>query len=576
MILNSLKPFLTALILISFSTPMSAETIDFDASPEDDNDTTIGEGDFDADVGGDLDVVDGGSGDGSGDSGGGSGNDDVSEPGDGGEDSGGGSGDGSGGTTVPVAFVCDGEAYTVRDTPADLYIIDQNVDPFLFVPIKTPIVNEGINNIGYRLVDNLLYGVKVQSGTNNVNLGLVKIDSAGNVFDVTTQFTSGTYAGQPLQNFPQIFAAGDIDTEKDVMYLNHYSLQNNFLEVDLATGDITQKFFILPNPFTGKTHTGKTIADWAVNPVNGKLYGADGNRCVNGFAAVYELDPVALTVTSLGGVSGLPCGNHSSPAYGGSWFDAQGNFFAYQNGPDIIYKVDLASKQVVGSHLGDTGGSNNNDAAACAAGVPLIDKFYTYTNNNWEPVCIDEQTIDGETACFEYEAANLDSGAVFADELPTNTDGEYVLYGKELGKKTAITPGQYIAVSEITNLKAQDIWVKEDFSDCVDVDGIGLVNPNKVPGGVQVVLIDPDGYVDPIDGDLANGIGGSIQLESDYALIHVQDVPVDYTVRVMVKFQPFSDLGMIGRNCTNHEILLNADGEEIGRSSAVLVVEPKP
>jgi len=171
--------------------------------------------------------------------------------------------------------------------------------------------------------------------------------------------------------------------------------------------------------------------------------------------------------------------------------------------------------------------------------------------------------------CVEYRLPNiyLDDD-IFAELLAQNAAGEFVLLGKQLKKKTVITPGQYIAVSNIEITQDQDVLVREDFSDCLD---IGTVNPFKAPGGVQVVLVDASGDVYDIVGDLVNGNGGSIDLQPTYADVYVENVPAGSTLRVMVKFQPLDELGMIGRSCTNYEILLD---ENIS-ASAVLTVEPK-
>ena len=91
--------------------------------------------------------------------------------------------------------------------------------------------------------------------------------------------------------------------------------------------------------------------------------------------------------------------------------------------------------------------------------------------------------------------------------------------------------------------------------------------------GVQVVLIDPDGNVHDIDDDLAAGIGGFIELTESDALVFVEEVPAGSTLRVMVKFQPSDALGIIGLSCTNHEILLDENGDEIRRASADLTIQ---
>ena len=88
-----------------------------------------------------------------------------------------------------------------------------------------------------------------------------------------------------------------------------------------------------------------------------------------------------------------------------------------------------------------------------------------------------------------------------------------------------------------------------------------------------MVLIDPDGNVHDIDDDLAAEIGGYIELTENDAWVFVEDVAAFSTLRVMVKFQPSDELGIIGNECINHEIVFDEAGDEIRRASAGLIIE---
>jgi len=207
----------------------------------------------------------------------------------------------------------------------------------------------------------------------------------------------------------------------------------------------------------------------------------------------------------------------------------------------------------------------------CEILVPTIDKFYTYTNNNWDYRCAEFDPLSG--ACIEYRLPNVGmDDDIFAPELPMDSE-TFLLYGDEKGKKTVVTPGQYFAVSVVDVPDERDIRVVEDFSDCTD---IGEVSPNKVPGGVQVVLIDSNGDVHDIDDDLAAGIGGSIDLGAGSAIVHVEDVPAGSQLRVLVKFQPSEEKGIIGSECTNSELLVDEAGEVISEATADLQIVQKP
>ena len=205
-----------------------------------------------------------------------------------------------------------------------------------------------------------------------------------------------------------------------------------------------------------------------------------------------------------------------------------------------------------------------------------IEKFYTYTNNNWDLVCTEyvdvivEDVVVGQE-CVAFREANINTEDVFALPLP-DTDGTYELLGDEKRKKTVVNPGQYIQATTITVPTEQTVWFEEDVSSCSD---IGTINPNKVPGGVQVVRIDTDGNVFDIDDDLVLGIGGSLSLDGTIVSVHVDDVPAGDTIRVMVKFQPSDALDIIGNECTLTANLLDTDDNNIGSATANLIIIQK-
>ena len=191
---------------------------------------------------------------------------------------------------------------------------------------------------------------------------------------------------------------------------------------------------------------------------------------------------------------------------------------------------------------------------ADAACVPIITKYYTYTNNDFE-------------------------NNLFAPNLPTNGDGDFILEGKlTTGKnpKTTVTPGQYFAVSKVEVVEGQTVWIEEDFEECIP---IGDVNPRTGKGGVQVVLEDPQtGILTPIHGPLWDGIGGSIVLGATSAEVHIDDVPDNTNVYVLVKFQPKSTVvpPLIGTECENFERLFDSDMNLLNEASATLLVVQKP
>jgi hypothetical protein len=460
----------------------------------------------------------------------------------------------------PVPFECTGDAYTVRTSHAELFRIDQSVMPFVFDqmgpalqgPFGTggALIDIQANNLGYDTIENILWAVAMPV-SGNFNYGLIKIDSTGKVFPVASALPRNTR-----------YLAGDVSTDGMFLYINNYGTSANMQVVDLDTAIVTQL------PLIGGP---VNVGDWAYNPIDGKLYGAVGLGATNTTGAtVHRLDPDTGVISLVGAPPGLPLASGGDAQYyGGAWFNEFGRLFLYRNS-DYIYEIDLSVPEIVEEFPGDAGSSQLNDAAACSAENPTVNKFYTHTNNDWSDRCASYFIVDDTCETYRLPNTYLDDD-IFANPLDQIND-EFVLFGQVNGKKTVVTPGQYIAVSNIKVITEQDVWVVEDFSDCTD---IGSVNPFKVPGGVQVVLIDANGDVYDIDDDLALGIGGFIELTDDYALVHVDAVPAGSTLRVMVKFMPDRKVN-IGDSCTNHEILFDEypddPGVEIKRASAVLTI----
>ncbi len=244
-----------------------------------------------------------------------------------------------------------------------------------------------------------------------------------------------------------------------------------------------------------------------------------------------------------------------------------------------IIPYDLLGNQLGPAHL-PFGALPNTIDGGVFRGESIqrqVEKIITHTNNDWNRVCTlfeEVEQPDGSfvTECTADRLANIHLDDVFADPLP-NPNGPYELLGDEKRKKTVVNPGQYIQATSITVLVDQDVWMTEDVSSC---SVIGSINPNKVPGGVQVVRIDgTNGDVIDIDDDLAAGIGGSLTLTGTIVDVHVDDVPAGDTIRVMVKFQPSNELGIVGQECTLTSEVLDVDDNVVDSVEADLVIVQK-
>ncbi len=245
----------------------------------------------------------------------------------------------------PVPFACSGDAYIIQNQNAQLTRIDQSVSPFVFVPIGSATGIE-INNLGFRSTDGLLYAVELTGGG---NVQVIQIDATGAVFGL------GRPSGLPTG--PR-FDAGDVSPDGSTMYIT----SNN---QDLYALDLTS-VPTLPAVTTVNV-TGATgfVFDWAVSPVDGRLYGGDSSQ-----GQLASIDPTTGVRTDVA-LAGLPAGS----GYGGAWFDAAGTLFLYQNS-GTIYEIDLSGPTVVNTQTGP--GATRNDGAACidlappAAGISLV------------------------------------------------------------------------------------------------------------------------------------------------------------------------------------------------------------
>jgi hypothetical protein len=206
----------------------------------------------------------------------------------------------------------------------------------------------------------------------NGNYGIVAIDSAGTVFPVAIPAPSPILG---LGNNNYRFPAGDVTPDGSTMYVNAQVTSNasdanrRLYIVDLTAAPVTAAFKDKTRP---AGFTVVNVADWAVNPIDGLLYGAS-------YAGqIFSMDPTTspnatmATVTSAGF---LPGGSPGQPldAYGGCWFSADGHFFAYRNRGEI-YEIDLVTPAILTSQFGGPS-STFNDAAACtlAGTAPDID-----------------------------------------------------------------------------------------------------------------------------------------------------------------------------------------------------------
>ncbi len=243
------------------------------------------------------------------------------------------------------AFPCDGEAYLIHESMAELSAIDQTVSPFTLVSIGGPFADD-INNMGFRSTDGLLYAYR-RTGTVEV----VTIDAAG------------TLVGLGVGGLPPAAGAeynsGDVSPDGSVMYFNLNGA--GALHTLALPGLALIQTVTLPD--SGR------VADWAAHPTNGLLYGGDDtdgelaivDPAINARTDVVVMGCPMLTATCT--ANSLPTGS----GFGGAWFNAAGDLMLYENSGLIfqITGVATANPTIISTFSApDSGGFY--DAAACA------------------------------------------------------------------------------------------------------------------------------------------------------------------------------------------------------------------
>jgi uncharacterized repeat protein (TIGR01451 family) len=280
--------------------------------------------------------------------------------------------------TTPAQILCDGSAYIINGTPTNtaFYKVNTTTSPFTNTQIGA--TTGAVNSLGYNFQDGFMYVMNRVSPLN----GVFRIDANGVYTDV-----SSDYPTIPVNTYN----IGAIDLNGNY-YIALGSNITTFAKVNLATGAVTN--------VTTSPSGSVTMADWAFNPVDGKLYGVDQNS--NNIVTIDTTTGAITVVGPLTGTTPPPFG-----PIGNTWFDADGYLYLYENGGNI-YKVKptvsgattlVSAAAVVAS----------NDGASCAYS-PILDKTVSPTIAR-----------AGDTVTYTYKIVNglpTPLTASFSDIMP--------------------------------------------------------------------------------------------------------------------------------------------------------------
>jgi uncharacterized repeat protein (TIGR01451 family) len=357
-----------------------------------------------------------------------------------------------------VGFPCTNTLYVSRGQGADvtdvtaptaLNTLNINVNPFTLVPIPGIPIDTNIryNAIGFNFQDGLIYGINPD--TRNV----YRIAPNG------LPTSLGVPAGLPGQ--PILYLAGDVDVNGNYLILssNPQNPQNQQLfTINVAGGVAT----LVGAAVTLSQPT--EIADFAINPRDGQLYGFDTIS-----------RQVARIDRATGAVTFLPSLNPQISTVGGAFFDAFGQFFAYETSASnsAFYLVNVGTVDAPGTGqftlLSTAQGVVRNDGAACA--------FALQVEKRASPEIIPA----GGTVTYIYRIANISpltlTNLRFRDEMP---DGRtFVADTLRLTDIIGGTPNNYDSTN-LLELSGITIEARTIAQISIDV----RVPPNTPPGTI--------------------------------------------------------------------------------------------
>ena len=339
--------------------------------------------------------------------------------------------------SAQVAFQCKGQYYASLSPslhgPSNLYEV--KIDPAsnlaIFDPIKIN-VGKNVNAIGYRSVDNLIYGVDPDE------FFLYKLDSNGDIFFLKQL---------PLTNGLEYFA-GDISPDGRFLILigggGFTGLDSEIVKVDLNSPnfDITRV----------NVQANTRIFDIAFDPEDGTLFGLDSNakRLVKINPNTGNMDisfPQQPTVNSIGAL----------------FFDTFGNLFAYgglvnEANQDKLFEINKSNGSVAVLTNGPI--AQGNDGCSCPYTIKL------------EKTVLPKETFPCELVEYTFTIANNSGsarqGINLIDVLPGGFDFVDVIRNP-YGGDSSLSGGSLVSITGLNVFPGKDSIIISVYID--DIQG---------------------------------------------------------------------------------------------------------
>ena len=287
-------------------------------------------------------------------------------------------------------FNCDYNAYLFQRN--DIYALDlASGNSYL---VKEDVTDGNVNAVGYNPADGYIWGsVSTPAKT------IIRIGKNFNTesFYIDELPTSNRYIG-------------DVSSE-GIYYLKGSG--TSYHKIDLNPDSATYTKFIS----TENLSKNLSIADWAFNAVDGKLYTVEKSS-----NHLYRINPETSKVIDLGEVPALKGLNY---AYGAVYFDASGRFYISANQTGTVYVVQNVQTLEVGGSINSNlfaygPSSSSNDGARCpSAPVPQEDCANGVDDDGDGLVDCDDPACSGIAACpvIETVSTGNDGGLESNDRL---------------------------------------------------------------------------------------------------------------------------------------------------------------
>ena len=251
-----------------------------------------------------------------------------------------------------VPFNCTGDLYTSLTTGSNnssLHKVTVDANGNVNFTTINGDIGAQMNAIGYRVTDNLIYGV------HPTQENLYRVDATG----TATLLTNLSNINSSYQYF-----AGDVTPDGNFLVIigrstNFFgtNVSQNLVKIDLNSATYTQTSINLINASNGASNTTVYVSDIAYDPITGILYGYDNNA-----RRLVTIDDMTGAINS----SLFPT---TSPwLLGALFFDPAGELYGYgrnqnNNTQDDFFYIDINTGLATFLTTGPSAGGN--DGCSC-------------------------------------------------------------------------------------------------------------------------------------------------------------------------------------------------------------------